>query len=346
MISDNDRLIKETGKWLESKEGQAVLAGIARSVIADARSRNLSPAFLKLESLYDPENEEILTEIKQELALFILEKKGLQKRLCAEGDNSRAYLKIAFVHHWIEKTRRSDVDPWRNLYKRTATVLSQSSDFQSFARGAQGTSFSMAPESVPITPLSLEDFSEIPFPDQTVESREFVHINKKDILLVLAAYFWKKVSGIYRGKPVLIDLRDFINWIGFYVTLSPVKPVGEYRKGEQSPDQGSGIDSIPDKDNFNPELVKHWAENFAGSLNEREKLVVFLVYHEGISLNRIAQKMGYKGPSGPKYQIDQVENKLKFFLRDLPWLSPDDLNEDAFLFFLDTVLFILKKSLP
>lgn len=77
MTSDSDRLVKETRKWLESEEGQKVLNSIARSVIFDARSRNLSPKFLKLESLYDSENE-ILSEIRQELELFILEKKGFQ----------------------------------------------------------------------------------------------------------------------------------------------------------------------------------------------------------------------------------------------------------------------------
>ena len=345
MTSDSDRLVKETRKWLESEEGQKVLNSIARSVIFDARSRNLSPKFLKLESLYDSENE-ILSEIRQELALFILEKKGFQKRLTAEGDNFKTYLKTAFIYHWIDKTRRSNLDPWRNLYKRAAVILSLSKDFHTSVKGVHGTAFSMAVECVPITPLSSEDFSEIPFPDQMIESREFEQINKKERLLSLAAYFWEKVSSIYGESPVLIDLRDFINWIGLHVMLSPVKPAGEYHEGERPFDQGSAIDSTPDKDNFNPALVKHWADNFAGFLNEREKSVTYLAYNEEISLKDIAQKMGYKGPSGPKYQLDQVESKLRFFLRDLPWLSHDDLNEEAFSFFLDTLLFILKKSLP
>ena len=345
MTSGSDRLIKETGKWLESEEGQTALTRIARSVVADARSRYLSPEYLKLESLYDSENE-LLAEIRQELALFILEKKSLQERLTAEGDNFKAYLKTAFIHHWIDKTRRSNLDPWRNLYKRAATVLSQSSDFHTTVKGAQGTAFSMAHECVSITPSSSEDLSEIPFPDQIIESRDFDHINKKENLLALAAYFWKKVSGIYGKKPVLIDLRDLINWIGLHLTLSPPKPAGEYQEGEKPFDHGATIGSTPDTENFNPELVKHWAENFAETLNNKEKSVTYLAYKEEISLKDIAKELGYKGPSGPKYQLDQVENKLRFFLRDLPWLSHDDLNEEAFSLFLDTLLFILKNSLP
>jgi len=345
MTSESNRPVKEIRKWLESEEGQGVLAGLARSVFADARSRNLSPEYLKLVSLHDSESD-ILAEIRQELALFILEKKSLQERLTAEGKNFRAYLKTAFIHHWIDKTRRPHLDPWRNLYKRAATLLSQSNDFHSVVRGEQGTGFSMAHESVPIAPLSSEDFSEIPFPDQMFDSRELEHINKKEDILALAAYFWRNVSGLYGEKPVLIDLRDLINWIGLHVKLSPVIRAGEYQEGEKPFDQEPAIYSIPDKDNFNPELVKQWAENFSGSLNEREKSVTYLSYEERSSLKNIAKKLGYKGPSGPKYQLDQVENKLKFFLRDLPWLSSDDLNEEAFSLFLDTLLFILKKSLP
>ena len=345
MNSESDRLLKETRKWLESEEGQNVLTRIARFVMIDARSRNLSPEYLKRASLYDSENE-ILTEIRQELALFILEKKNFQKRLTAEGDNFKAYLKTAFIHHWIDKTRRLDLDPWRHLYKRAATVLSQSSRFFSSVRGEQGTAFSMVPEFVLITPLSSEDFSEILFPDHMLESREFEHMNKKVNILALAAYFWKRISGIYGKRPVLIDLRDFINWIGLHVPLSPLKQTDEYQQGDKPFDQGSAVDSTPDKRNFNPELVKQWAENFAAKLNQREKSVAYLSYKEDIGLKDIAKKLGYKGPSGPKYQLDRVEDKLKFFLRDLPWLSPDDLDEEAFSFFLDTLLFILKKSLP
>ncbi|MEA1945885.1 MAG: hypothetical protein U9N83_01125, partial [Thermodesulfobacteriota bacterium] len=57
---------------------------------------------------------------------------------------------------------------------------------------------------------------------------------------------------------------------------------------------------------------------------------------------------GYKGPSGPEYQFDKIENKLRYFLRDLPWLSPgegQDTNEEAFALFLKTLLKTLKNSI-
>jgi len=66
---------------------------------------------------------------------------------------------------------------------------------------------------------------------------------------------------------------------------------------------------------------------------------VFVLRHgHDLSLKNIAEKLGYKGSSGPKYPLDSAERKLRFFLRDLPWLSPDDLNKEAFSLFRDTLL--------
>ena len=51
-----------------------------------------------------------------------------------------------------------------------------------------------------------------------------------------------------------------------------------------------------------------------------------------------------QGSSGPKYVVDHVTAGLQFFLRDLPWLSPDDLNEEAFALFFDSLFTLLKNQ--
>ena len=344
MVNDTDRLFDAIRKWLESREGITTLNQVARSVISEARSRHLSPEYLKMAGMPDTGDEDIIGEIRQELALFILEKEGLQKRLITEGKNLSKYLRTAFIFHWIEKTRRSGLDPWRSLYKHTAALLNESADFHSYARGSQGTAFSMSRECSPIPPLAEEDLSVIPFPDHIPDSHNLDNIKKKATLLALATYFHQKVCSIFPDTSVLIDLRDFINWIGLHVSLAPAKTTSELSDDQIHGEQEQVAHPGTDKEIFNPGMIRQWAEKFANILNEKEKAVTLLAYGEGLTLREMAQKLGYKGPSSPKYQRDQVQEKLKFFLRDLPWLSPEDLNEEAFSLFLNTLFFILKKS--
>jgi hypothetical protein len=63
-------------------------------------------------------------------------------------------------------------------------------------------------------------------------------------------------------------------------------------------------------------------------------------------LEGVARQAGYSSPSGVKYRLERIQEKMKYFLRDLPWLSPEDLNEEAFSFFLNILLRHLKKSGP
>ena len=345
MPADMDSQVKAIRRWLESPEGLAMVDRIARSVMKDPRFETLSPEYLKLVSLYHMSRGEILEEIKQELVLFILEKTSLQRRLDLENKKLSTYLKTAFFHHMIDRSRRSGLDPWRIFYKHLAKLLNESKVFHSTGKDRQGTAFSMTSESHPIAPLSEEDFYEIPFPDQMIDDRGFQNINRRESLLALADYFWKKVSSIHEGKPVLVDLRDFVNWMSLHVLLSPLKQEGEStQEWEHVIEYGTVMGSTPDKDSFNPELVKEWAKNFAETLNEKEKQIIYLAYINQVKLKDMAAQLGYRGPSGPIYKLDQVKEKLKLFLRDLPWLSHDDLIEEAFSLFWDTFIFILKKS--
>jgi len=321
-----------------------MLSGIAQSVLTSAQSRNLSPEYLKLSGLPHEKTHDALDDIRQELALFILENRRLHKVL-SESKNFSTYLKTAFINRWIGKTRLPHADPWRSLYKRAATVLRRSADFHISTRRGGGTAFSMAVGHSPVPPLSSEDMEEIPFPDEMLEKREIDFVKKGKIMLELASYFWRQVSGAHGDKPVLVDLRDFIEWIRAHVMLSPMKMETKSPGGGDPLDLAIESGANPEKIYFDNDLVSQWAKNFAGRLTRTEKMVAYLVHQAGLSLKDIAMKLGYRGPSGPKYQLDRFEDKLRFFLRDLPWLSPDDLNEEAFSFFLESLFLILKTSL-
>ncbi|MDM8526052.1 hypothetical protein QUF80_21980 [Desulfococcaceae bacterium HSG8] len=333
-----ENLLRE---WLEHPDTQRMLSDVARSVMRHAISRQLS--FMQDNKIYS-ENHEVWKDIRSELVLFILENElRIRKMLLLSGlPGGHHRLRKAFINYWIGKTRRPLKDPQRYLYKHAADVLRLSDNFYISAK-SNSSAFSMSAEAVPIPPLSAEDIRDIPFPDQITQKLDYESVNKKKVLLMLAAHFWEKVSEMW-GKPVRADLRDFIRWIGLHVPvrfLAPVRSLPDGRNiSEFIPDHCQKTEDIY----FDQELVKKWARNFANRLSENEKTAFVLRYGLRLSLKEIAIKMGYKGSSGPKYPLKHAEQKLRFFLCDLPWLSPDDLNEEAFSLFHDTLLLLLKET--
>jgi hypothetical protein len=333
-------------KWLERRETQDILLSLARSVMKYVRLKNLSPVFMGREPGRESISDDLTAEIRSELIIFILENKTqIQKMLMQGNRNCHHFLRKAFINRWVEKTRKPFTDFYRYLYKRTADALRASDDFHTSVRNRTALFFSLSSEVIYIPPLSLEDMQEIVFPSHIVEKCEYDEINKNRILLALAAYFLTQVSKMWGDKAVGAEVRDFIHWISLYVPLRSPVSVKMLSGGKDMLEFAPDYRSVADKIYFDPDTVKKWAQIFVNRLNEKEKAAFFLRHGRCLSLKDIAEKLGYKGSSGPKYPLEQAEDKLKFFLCDLPWLSPDDLNEEAFALFRDTLLLRLEKDL-
>jgi len=333
----------ERDKWLESHKFLELISDAARSVVRDVFSRGLSLSFLNQEGHNACQRNDILEDIQSELVIFILENKsGLQNILRQRGRGSHYYLRKAFVNHWIEKTRVPLKDSQRYLYKRAADVLRSSETFRVFTRNSR-LLFSLSSDGVPIPRLSPEDLEMAEFPGEMLERFEYSHVSRKKVILRLAGYFWNKISEMWGDKPVCIDIMDFINWIALHVPIreSTMKKLNnEKHVSEILP----AYCSTPDQIFFDPELVRKWAGNFANRLSEKEKAVFLLRHGSELRLKDIAARLRYKGSSGPKHPLGNAEAKLRFFLCDLPWLSPDDFNAEAFSLFRDTLLSILESE--
>jgi len=339
--------VSKIGKWLESQEAHDVLARVARSIMRHWRSTGLSLSLFPQDRRRDDPIDDLLNEIRSELSLFVLESRSRLQEMLASGDkNCHCYLKAAFINHQIDNVRGPDKDRKRYLHNRIADLLRKSPDFFTFVRNRQLLAFSMANESILIQPLSLEDIEGIPFPHDIVEELEYEHINKKDVLLKLAAYFWNQASNMWADKPVQVYLRDFVDWIGLHVSIKSMAKINRLADGDNPIDFVEDNQRRPDRECFDPELVKIWAQNFANRLSRKEKAVFHLRCGVELTLEDTALKLGLKGPSGPAYHEGKAKEKLRSFLRDLPWLSLDDLNEEAFSLFCDTLFSILKKSVP
>ena len=331
--------IDPLSEWLRGAEGQAVVSRVACSMLWMLGSGSLSPGFLWHVAIPRDAPDELLKEIRSELVLFILENKArLRIILSAENQNCHHYLRRAFVNHWIEKTRHPLRDPRRYLYKRAADVLRASDRFYTLTEKHRGLAFSMSPNSIAIPSLTSEDVREIAFPVRIAGGLDYACVNKKKAMLELAAYFWNQISQMWQDKPVRVVLRDLIHWISLHVPIS-LRLSGK----NDLPDILADERFIADKIFFDPGLVRTWAQKFANRLSDKEKKVFYLRHGLGLSLKEIARKTGYKGSSGPKYLLSKAEAELRFFLSDLPWLSPGDIHAEAFALFYDTLHSVLGK---
>jgi hypothetical protein len=330
--------------WLGDPSNHKLLARIARSVYRELNLRHIPFVFLDQERQLNEPPENLLNAIQSELTLFILEKKSVIEGILAAGERPLArYLREGFIRRCLDTARRSGPDRFRHFYKHAADVLRNSEGMHTMAAPGHSTAFSLHPTSHRISPLSQEDLEDIPFPAELAGSGSYESVNKKAVITDLAVYFWREVSGRWNDRPVWVELKDFIHWVHRHVPLKfCLEPQGS--NGIELLPQSSVGDSLPQEAWFDPEKVKKWAHQFAARLNGKEKAVFYLSSFQNLSLRGTAEKLNYQGSSGPKYLLDAVIHELRKFLRDLPWLSPDDLNEEAVELFMDTLGSVLKNS--
>ena len=358
----------EIRKWLGSPAGEALTRKLAKRVYHRLHSHSLPLYRHGGESVAVETAEAAVLEIQSELVLFLLENRGgLQKRLMAAGAQKGAYLQTAFINHLIDRSRNPAANPFRYMYKRVRDLMDAAPGFHLIAKPPKGSAFSMRSRSRFILPLDDEDLESIPFPYGRIQSVDFQSVNKKDAILELAAHFWEYVSKMWEDAPVWTDIRDFVRWLQRHVSLSDPAieergDVSDNIRGKRRPEQKDAtaefyshdsIESVPDTQAqpdrlyYDPDRIKTWAEQFANRLNRKEAEVFYLRYEAGMGFEEITEKLGYQGPSGPKYRLDKAEAKLRYFLMDLPWVSPDGRqspNPEAFDLFRNTLLLFLKKS--
>lgn len=341
-MMENRKIDKIVSQWLESGDGRAIVGRLAREISRSALVRNLSTVFLTKDPFGDYPPGDLTSDIEAELVLFITENSyRLRDVLTPENRYPTPFLKQAFINHWITRTRTPGTDPQRYLYRRARDIFRKSGKFHVSAQAGKFTAFSMEADSRRIPALTEEDLREIGFPHEDVKDQT---LRNTEDLLRLAAHFWKQVSERWGKLPVWIDIRDFVAWIGRHVFLKGAVTKKGNSAGQplinDIPDPARGPDTLY----YDRDLVAMWAEKFSNRLKEKEKPVFILHYGRELGLEAIARELGYGSSSGPHYVMGRIQQKMRSFLVDLPWVSPDDFNQDAFGFFMETVLSILNNT--
>lgn len=341
MTDPNDA--RFVGEWLASETGRAMLDRLAPAILRKARSRRLSLRFLDLDLGWRDvgPGQDLEDDIRSELACFLLEKATMIRGLLSsEENNPAAYLEMAFQNHWIDQTRKREVDVHRYMRKRILDVLQDSPGFLVSTEKGRPTRFSRDPDGRPLPPLLSEDLDEIAFPPDWAGGRDLDSLNTNKAIPALADHFYRAVSNLWGGVAVQIELSDFIRWFFRHADM------GEPTAAEGSPEMVPAPRPSANPPPFDEQTLDGWAECCARRLTDPEKTAVYDRYWRRATLGEIAEKLGYKSPASASNQLAAAEKKMKTFLRDLPGLSPEDLEEAVFSAFLDAFKKYLERSIP
>ncbi|MBN1106433.1 MAG: hypothetical protein JXL84_23720 [Deltaproteobacteria bacterium] len=332
--------------WLATEEARSLIRRAARSVLRRAREKRYSFAFIGHEAAPALENGAFLADVESQLVIFILEnRRGIQEKLLLAGSKAGWVLQHGFMQDWLDATRKRESDRWRYFYKRTVDSMRSSPEFlREGSAQKEGTRFSLMGNSVSIPDLSESDYGVIGLPDTVPSSLAYDDLKHSDTILALARHFWREISAIWGGKALWVPVRSFVDWIALFVEL------GSEKRIEAAPDASDPVDALkddrplPDTLPLDEEKLVECAEKLGACLTAKEGVALWLHCGEGRSLAETAVELGYSAPSSVSYAIDKVRDKLKRFLRDLPGLSPPDLDQEAISRFWDALFSYLKKN--
>jgi hypothetical protein len=105
---------------------------------------------------------------------------------------------------------------------------------------------------------------------------------------------------------------------------------------------------IADRLYYREKVLPQWAENFLNQMSLKQQTAFFFYFCDEMTLEETAEKMGLKQASGVTYHLDEAKSLLRYFLRDLPGLSPDhhgQTDDELFMDFRDHLCLFLKNKL-
>lgn len=330
--------------WLASDAGQRCAAALSRKIARQIQSGRLRLIHIS------PDDPELAAEIQSEFHLFVLSNNARLAVRFAGSGCSEALLLKQFIQHLQDANRSRGGSAYHYIYKRASDVLRNAGDqgFVTAAKaGGAGTAFSLGPAAHTLAALAREDLEKIAFPVHWVPAVTFDAVNRRRVLVQLAGYFWERIHEMV-NMNVRVDLRDFINWLFVHMAPPDFSRPRQDPFDTNAPPEAQIPDSAgdPEKQYFDAAKVRQWAAMFTETLDAVDQKIFWLRHFQQTPLQKIAAKVpGLNSAAAVKYRCDQIEARLKAFvmLHDLPWLSPDDLNENAFDLFVETISAILKN---
>ncbi len=322
--------------WLASAPGLAALEAAAHQALRFLRRQGLHGTLARIGIQPQTPAGHAAEELRGELYLYLLENAHrLAPNLAKVKARAGAYLLQTFLNHCREMERRPDGDPFRARYRQVAEAMRREGGFFSEKIPGGGIRYSLSIPSRPIAPLADEDLEAVgPPPDEgAVGAPGHLHC---------AAYFWRALQARFGGQAIWVDLRDLIRWLDRYGDLAAAPTAVALT------DALANTLAAPAAAAVDVPRVRQWAAMFAQGLAPRDRRLWRLRFGQGLGFKEIAAQMGYGGPSGAHARVERLQEMLCDFIQnhDLPWLGPEDADDEARAIFHHALLAAVEKSLP
>lgn len=359
--------------WLNTEDGQKTISDAAEWLLKNKRFKSFFEYFGIGSGKYKPgevHNPDVDT-LKSELVVFLLKRPKFITEI-SDSKSTAKKLELWFFNYCRDRERKLGNNNFLYMIKYVGGVIRKSEKLKTSAIAGQGTWFSNTDTDSKSSILYDAILKQIPFPMEICGHLDFDAIRNSETMIRLAEYFAESVSS-YFGKPMLVGLNDFVRWLTMHVFMLSGKEMrakGEERDKNNNPDNlVTGDPNINAEENdydndlnegrryfqekiyyqgmdYRP-MLKGWAEKFFNRLDHMQKKIFYLKYCKEKTLSKIADETGFKGPSGVSYRLEEINDKLRFFLSDLPMVSPEPdgtYDKEAFLEFIEYLKFFLKKE--
>jgi hypothetical protein len=334
--------------FLSGREFKDLVRKVARDLERDLCSRSGLVSPLEGDqfgtSTYDREHR--ITAIEGEIYAYLCKHRDRILKAAVvghEGDDilwherTAHYLKRKVSWKLQDVARTADRNPYGYFRKRSGDVFR--AHFHVATDHNRLTIFSLYPENEASGSIPEEDLRQFASPLERVEGLSPTTATQRDHLLALGRLFWEEASKRKGGRRVWVNLTDFVRWADQHLHLRPARVAGIDEAPEQAADQPNAISWVLDR-----EKIRLWANCFLGQMEKAEKGFFHYIVCLKSRLEEAAAKLGYQSASGLDYPRKKLERKLRFFLRDKDWLSPEDLDRDARDFFTSVLCADLKNA--
>lgn len=352
---NDPRDVSELRRWLESESSLTLLKSLSQVIVRKFAANRTPIPIRDIPAGSAPPFSEKVSIVLSEITAFLLENETRLSRVLTAVPEEQwdRILQTAFINHLKDRLRQKDGDPFKRLYRRATDVIRKNASFHSVAINNSYMTMALIPEAVPIGPVNDEDLADTSVPASIDRLIPTDGVWTEATLNQLARHFLEEMARLWNEPAVRVRVSDFTRWLYRFLPPEPCEVHFPPRSDAEEEAKNLIENTIPDpgsvgRENewFDREKVAIWAGQAAARINVKEAQMVLYYYAEALTMDEVAKRTGKKGASAIHYHIDHFQMQLKSFLRDRPWLSPEDINSEAFFFFWEALIENLKKRFP
>jgi len=343
--------------WLESGECLPVLLRAAVRVVRAVPRYGIPRAVLPGGGLRESSREgdgACVQELANELWIFARDQaaawdeSSCLETLRAQGaDRVALFIAGRYVNRLRDEVRTKRTDPHRALYRRVRQCLQSEPSIRTKAERA-GSFFALDEGDLPEADLArLTQNPYRDWPPPSVEGGEASSL-RHAALVQAARFFWQEAR-TRLGRPCWVPVRELTRYLMCHLEVGPAPT--KISLAERTPEEEAGPATdrdLPMEPTQEHELtaarLPELARTLTAGWSGREKEAFYARYGREMSLAAVARELGYGGPSGVKYLLANLENRLADFCLLWPGLSPPDVDKTLWAAFVEEVVRACKEG--